>query len=162
MAGTAAHLVDRLFPRVPVRQWVLSFPHAIRYRLAHDAQLVSTVRDIFIKTIFAFLIRRGHEFGATRKAQGGAVTFIQRFDSALGLNLHMHALVIDGIYAEDDSPDQRCVELGGGTQTARSRSVIRAPEKSARAGSAISQLFPKGLSLLPEFRGPVDNGGDCI
>ena len=28
MADTAAHLVDRVFPRVPVRQWVLSLPYA--------------------------------------------------------------------------------------------------------------------------------------
>jgi hypothetical protein len=29
MAGTAAHLVDRVIPDVPVRQWVLSPPHAL-------------------------------------------------------------------------------------------------------------------------------------
>jgi hypothetical protein len=34
MADTAAHLVDRVFPEVPVRQWVLSVPFALRYRLA--------------------------------------------------------------------------------------------------------------------------------
>ena len=34
MAERAAHLVDRVFPRVPVRQWVLSLPHRLRYRLA--------------------------------------------------------------------------------------------------------------------------------
>ena len=27
MAERAAHLVDNVFPRVPVRQWVLSLPH---------------------------------------------------------------------------------------------------------------------------------------
>jgi hypothetical protein len=93
MSDTAAHLVDRVFPRVPVRQWVLSFPHALRYRLAYDAQLVTDVLGIFTKTVFAYLIQRAREFGATRKAQCGAVTFIQRFDSALGLNLHLHMLV---------------------------------------------------------------------
>ena len=36
MVDTAAHLVDRVFPRVPVRQWVLSLPFALRYRLAYD------------------------------------------------------------------------------------------------------------------------------
>src|SRR5437867_10876593 len=30
MADTAAHLVDRVIPDVPVRQWVLSPPHALR------------------------------------------------------------------------------------------------------------------------------------
>jgi hypothetical protein len=91
-----------VFPWVPVRQWVLSFPHTLRYRLAYDAQLVSDVLDTFIKTIFASLIRRAREFGATRRAPCGAVTFIQRFDSALGLNLHLHSLVIDGVYAADE------------------------------------------------------------
>ena len=37
MADTAAHLVDRVIPHVPVRQWVLSLPYALRYRLAYDA-----------------------------------------------------------------------------------------------------------------------------
>ncbi len=83
MSETAAHLVDGVFPHVPVRQWVLSFPHALRYRLAYDAGMVTDVLRIFTKTVFASLIRRAREFGAERKAQCGAVTFIQRFGSAL-------------------------------------------------------------------------------
>ena len=43
MADTAAHLVDRVFPIVPVRQWVLSLPFALRYRMAYDACLTSDV-----------------------------------------------------------------------------------------------------------------------
>lgn len=41
-----------------------------------------------------------------RKAQCGAVSFIQRFGSALNLNLHIHMLALDGVYAadEDDQP----------------------------------------------------------
>jgi hypothetical protein len=27
MAERAAHVVDHVFPRVPVRQWVLTLPH---------------------------------------------------------------------------------------------------------------------------------------
>ena len=53
---TAAHLVDSVFPHVPVRQWVLSFPHALRYRLAYDASMVTDVLRIFMETIFASLI----------------------------------------------------------------------------------------------------------
>jgi hypothetical protein len=34
MAETAAHLVDHVLPEVPVRQWVLSVPFSLRYRLA--------------------------------------------------------------------------------------------------------------------------------
>jgi hypothetical protein len=102
MVDTAAHLVERVIPRVPVRQWVLSLPYALRYRLAYDARLVTSVLAIFTKTVFASLIRRAGEFGAVRNAQCGAVTFIQRFGSALNLNLHLHGLFIDGVYAADD------------------------------------------------------------
>ena len=107
MADTAAHLVDRVFPRVPVRQWVLSFPHALRYRLAYDAQLTTDVLRIFIKVVFESLVRRAREFGAIRNAQCGAVTFIQRFGSALNLNLHLHALVFDGVYAAREAPARK-------------------------------------------------------
>jgi hypothetical protein len=47
MAETAAHLVDHVFPEVPVRQWVLCVPFALRYRLAHDSSLVRDVLQIF-------------------------------------------------------------------------------------------------------------------
>jgi hypothetical protein len=38
MAETAAFLVDQVLPRAPVRQWVLSLPIELRYRLAYDSQ----------------------------------------------------------------------------------------------------------------------------
>jgi hypothetical protein len=78
-------------------------PYALRYRLAYDASLVTDVLAIFTRTVFASLIRRAREFGAERKPQCGAVSFIQRFDSALRLNLHIHMLAFDGVYATDDN-----------------------------------------------------------
>ena len=53
MADTAAHLVDRILPQTPVRQWVLSLPFALRYRLAYDAALTSAVLGVFVRGIFA-------------------------------------------------------------------------------------------------------------
>ncbi|TDJ72856.1 MAG: hypothetical protein E2O39_05975, partial [Planctomycetota bacterium] len=44
MAETAAKLVDRVLPEVPVRQWVLSMPWRLRYLLASDPALCSAVR----------------------------------------------------------------------------------------------------------------------
>jgi hypothetical protein len=58
MADTAAHLVDGVVPEVPVRQWVLSLPFALRYRLAYDARLTSEVLNLFLRTLFAFQRRR--------------------------------------------------------------------------------------------------------
>lgn len=46
MADTAAHLVEHVFPRVPVRQWVLSLPFSLRYRLAYSPSLLTAVYGI--------------------------------------------------------------------------------------------------------------------
>ena len=87
MADTAAHLVDHVFPMVPVRQWVLSLPFALRYRMAYDARLTSDVLNVFIRALFGELRRRAHELQSLRSAQCGAVTFVQRFGDALNLKM---------------------------------------------------------------------------
>lgn len=46
MAGTAAVLVDRVVPRVPVRQWVLSFPIPLRILFAAHPELLTPVLGI--------------------------------------------------------------------------------------------------------------------
>ena len=100
MADTAAHLVDRVLPEVPVRQWVLSVPFALRYRLAYDSSLVRDVLQIFVRAVFASIRRRAGIPASNRRARCGAVTFIQRFSDALNLDPHFHTLALDGIYVE--------------------------------------------------------------
>ena len=101
MADTAAFLVDRVLPKVPVRQWVLSLPIALRYKLAYDSDLAAEVLQLFVRSVFASLRHRARlRYGrATYKC--GSVTFIQRFGDALNLNLHFHAIVLDGAYAAE-------------------------------------------------------------
>jgi len=59
MAERAAHLVDRVFPAVPVCQWVLSLPHRIRYLLAWDHAVCRAVTGVFIRAVLGFLGRQG-------------------------------------------------------------------------------------------------------
>jgi len=105
MADTAAHLVDRVFPEVPVRQWVLSLPFALRYRLAYDSSLVRDVLQIFVRTVFASIRRRAGIPASNRQARRGAVAFIQRFSDALNLDSHFHTLALDGIYVVNGKGD---------------------------------------------------------
>ena len=86
MADSAAHLVDELFPEKPVRQWVLSVPFQLRFLFATQPQVLSKVLTIVNRVISGFLIKRA---GLSRQsgAQTGAVTLIQRFGSALNLNI---------------------------------------------------------------------------
>jgi Transposase zinc-binding domain/Putative transposase len=96
MAETAAYLVDHIIPRVPVRQWVLSFPIPLRSLFAVYPELLTPVLRILHRAIHTQLI---HQTGANRdQAASGAVTLIQRFGSASNLNTYLHALVLDGVY----------------------------------------------------------------
>ena len=96
MAETAAHLVDQVIPQVPVRQWVLSFPIPLRFLLAAHPHLLSPVLQVINRAISTFLTQQA---GLKRtEAQTGAVTLIQRFGSAANLNIHLHCLVLDGVY----------------------------------------------------------------
>ena len=55
MTETAAHLVEHVIPRVPVRQWVLSFPIPLRLLLAAHPHLLSPVLQVVNRAISTFL-----------------------------------------------------------------------------------------------------------
>ena len=68
MAETAATLADEVLPERPLRQRVLSLPHALRFLLASDP---------------------------------ASLTLVQRFGSALNLDVHFHMLFLDSVYLAD-------------------------------------------------------------
>ena len=100
MAERAAHLVDHVFPQVRIRQWVLSLPHRLRFRLAWDHTLCRAVLGRTLRAILGFLRRRARDAGVT-DGRSGAVTIVQRFGGALNTNIHFHAFVLDGVFAEE-------------------------------------------------------------
>ncbi len=101
MAETAARLVDHVIPEVPVRQWVLSVPVPLRYRMAFDKVLTSRVLAIFLRTVNTWYRRQARCLGLTGP-RTGSVTFLQRFGSALNLTPHFHSLLLDGVYIETE------------------------------------------------------------
>jgi hypothetical protein len=98
MEDGAAFLVERVLPEVPYRHWVMSFPRRLRLALALDATLMARVLAITLRAIFAWQRRQARRLG-WRRSRTGAVTFVQRFSSALRLNVHFHCLVPDGVFA---------------------------------------------------------------
>jgi ribosomal protein S27E len=96
MTESAAHLADEVLPQKPLRQWVLSLPFALRFLLAADPKALTRVLGIVYRTISAHVLRKARLTRATGAT--GAVTLIQRFGSALNLNIHFHMLVLDGAY----------------------------------------------------------------
>lgn len=108
-AATAADLVDRQLPVAAYRQWVLTFPWELRFKLAVDKRFLSKVLRAFMLTLFAWQRRRGRQQGL--QGQTGAVTFIQRFGGALNLNPHFHCLLPDGLFVPGDNGQLRFEEL---------------------------------------------------
>jgi hypothetical protein len=100
MANTAANLVDRVLPAVPVRQWVLSLPWELRALAAFKADVLSAVARIFVEAIFAHHLKWAKERGLG-EAPSGAVTHVQRFGSSVNLNVHFHVMVLDGVFTRD-------------------------------------------------------------
>jgi len=100
MADTAAFCVDHLFPQVPARQYVLSLPYALRFKLAYSADATSVVLGAFIGAINSDLRRRARKRKLRGRLQTGSLTVVQRFGSSLNLNVHFHVIAMDGVYAE--------------------------------------------------------------
>jgi len=111
MHDTAAHLVDRVLPRVPVRKWVLSY--AAVGAVAAGARPEAGRPDagsVALRAIFASLRRWARREGV-RDPRAGAVTFVQRFGGALNLNVHFHCVMPDGVFAGEEAT-VRFVPLG--------------------------------------------------
>jgi Putative transposase len=62
--------------------------------------IVCQHRSVIHRVIAGFLVKRAG-FKLSR-ADTGAVTLIQRFGSAANLNIHLHCLVLDGVYLNRD------------------------------------------------------------
>jgi hypothetical protein len=69
MAQTAAHLVDRVIPPEPVRQWVISVPKRLRCFRADRPNAVAALTRIFISRVERLLCTAA---GSTRAADAAA------------------------------------------------------------------------------------------
>lgn len=106
---SARHLVEEVFGPRPVRQWVLSFPYPLRFLFASKPEAIGPVLGIVQRVIAGWL---ADQAGIDRaSAQCGAVTLIQRFGSALNLNIHFHMLWLDGVYVEATELPRRELRL---------------------------------------------------
>jgi hypothetical protein len=103
MVESAAHLVDHVLPEQPIRHVGsppavgLTFPYSLRFLFAAQPQVLSQVLGVVYRAISTYLIKKTG-FTVASGTKTGAVTLIQRFGSALNLNIHFHMLFLDGVY----------------------------------------------------------------
>jgi hypothetical protein len=81
-------------------EWVLSLPYRLRYQLAWNHDVCRGVVAVFVRAVLGCLRARARD-GGVADGRGGAVAVIQRFGGALNLNVHIHCLVLDGVFAKD-------------------------------------------------------------
>ena len=109
MNDAALHLTERVLPEVAVRQWVCSLPWQLRYVLGYDRKLCAQVLGAFVHELsrsYRHRAKREHALASMSALYTGQVTFVQRVDSALRLNVHAHAIALDGVYQRDQHGDE--------------------------------------------------------
>ncbi len=151
MVETAVHLIDNVLPAAPVRQWVLSFPWPLRFLFATHPALLARVLGIVTRALATSLIHRaGLSVGSG--AQTGMVTLIQRFGSALNLNVHLHLLVLDGVYTfERARPRFHRTSAPASTELERLLDTLirRITRTLVRAGALIEDVDETYLNVDP-------------
>ncbi|MCC6214734.1 MAG: transposase [Polyangiaceae bacterium] len=110
MTDAALDLVERVLPwGVPIRQWVCSLPWRLRVLCGYDRALCADVVRAFTEEVRRSLRRRAKDelgLASLADAHTGSVAFVQRFDSALRLNVHVHSLFLDGVYVRDERTEE--------------------------------------------------------
>ncbi len=158
MTDSAALLADEVLPARPIRQWVLSMPLALRFLLATDPAALTRVLGIVYRTISAYVLKRARLTRATGAT--GAVTLIQRFGSALNLNIHFHLLVLDGAYLVGTEPPvfRRIVPPSlADLQALLERLVERIGGALERKGILARDAESSYLEFDPAAVGPMDD-----
>jgi len=102
MAERAAHLLDHVLPDVPVRQWVLTLPYRLRYVVAWRHDLCRAVVRLLHRAIERHLRDWARDHGLA-DATGGGIALIQRFGGSINVIVHVHALVLDGLFAREST-----------------------------------------------------------
>ena len=147
----AAHLVDRVLPAVPYRQWVLSYPRRLRVLLARDAAATTESARIFQQEVFR-LQRRQAKATGTACAQTGSVVFSQRFGSRLNLNIHHHSVVPDGVFVECGEGRVRFEKLDAPRIENLERIVARIAKRTLRMLERRGLLEVEGSDALDRMR----------
>jgi len=128
----ALNLVDHVLPDVPLRQFVLTMPFPLRFPLAFDGKLLGQVVRIFMDTVAGWYRKRHVERGLP-PGETGAVTVIQRANSDLRLNPHLHTVFLDGVYSPDgDGKGQMFHPAPAPTQQEVEQVVARASKRILR------------------------------
>jgi hypothetical protein len=100
MVQTVAHLVEYVFPQVPVSPWVVSFPQRLHYCLHRDMTRTERALRGWLRVVEARL--RACCPGAPAEARFRAVSFMQSFGASINAHTPNHCAIIESVFSERD------------------------------------------------------------
>lgn len=173
MCDTAAHVVDRVIRPIPVRQYVLTFPYALRAWAASDPRLMTALVGVFVRAVSCWLRKEARRDGI-EGGEPGAITFIQRFGDGMKLTPHLHVLFSDGVFYEAEDgrvrfhptrpPRQEDVEVLAATVARKATKAIDALDRHSNEAPAVVERCAaaalQGTLALEDSRRPRLARGD--
>jgi len=129
MSDVAAHLVDRVLPNVPYRQWVMAYPRRLRLALARDPVATRESVTIVVREIARWQRKLARRDGLA-KPLPASLAVTQRFGSRLDLNVHHHLLAPDGVFREVADSTVGFRELRRPTREDLQAMVVRIADKT--------------------------------
>jgi hypothetical protein len=175
MAAQAAHLVDRVLPAVPIRQFVLSFPPLRVSRSASfELSLLAATKPEVLRAlarIHAEELARHYKSAAKRNGETGKL----RVGSSLHVHAHLHTCALDGVYVEEDADAPRFVPVPPPSRAElyvlTERVALRvmtwlrkhgyAKEDDHASNDTPERSFAEMLAMLGTQRGTVENVKDA-
>jgi hypothetical protein len=157
MANTAAHLVDRVVPDVPVRQFVLSLPFELRALAAFKPDVLRAMASLFVDAIFGLYrarARRGGLRGGVRLRGDEPVEVL-----AVGLPCVLRRRAGAIRLAEEDGLDGICAERRERLAEARG-GVRRCIARLRNAAASVAQGSSAFVDLYTAVRRPAAAGID--
>jgi hypothetical protein len=79
-------------------------PWALRKHAGYKRAFCTDIIEAFVASLTTELRQRAKRqlgLSSVSKAHAGLVTFVQRSDGALRLNVHLHTLALDGVYVRN-------------------------------------------------------------
>ena len=101
MSESGVFMSEKVFPDVPVRQWVITVPFPLRYWMASRPALMTKILAIITRAINGYYQQKARKSGISDGGKTGSYSVIQRFSSSLALNVHFHCLWMDGVHFKD-------------------------------------------------------------
>jgi len=83
---------------------VCTLPWALRKRAGYKRAFCTDIIEAFVASLTTELRQRAKRqlgLSSVNEAHTGLVTFVQRSDGALRLNVHLRTLALDGVYVRN-------------------------------------------------------------